>query len=128
MIDLIIRQDAIDAIRDEYAGVHNANMDGDFLAEKIESIISELPAALDWIPVSVRLPEDLQVVLMTWVNRDIEDHIDVAPGIYFQGHWYWYSIDCEYYLQEEGVWEHDQVDNAIEILAWMPLPEPYRMK
>lgn len=42
MNDLISRQAAIDAIRKEYAGIHNANIDGDFLADEIEFIITKL--------------------------------------------------------------------------------------
>ena len=42
--DLISRQAAIDAIRKEYAGIHDANMDGDFLADEIEFIITKIPS------------------------------------------------------------------------------------
>ena len=46
MSDLISRQAAIDAVRKEYAGIHNANIDGDFLADEIEFIISKVPAVI----------------------------------------------------------------------------------
>lgn len=42
---LIDRQAAIDAIRKEYGGIKNANMDGDFLADEIEFILSKLKPA-----------------------------------------------------------------------------------
>lgn len=45
MDDLISRQAAIDAVRKEYGGIKNANMDGDFLADEIEFILSKLPSA-----------------------------------------------------------------------------------
>ena len=45
MSDLISRQAAIDAIRKEYGGIRNANMDGDFLADEIEFILSKMPHA-----------------------------------------------------------------------------------
>lgn len=45
MNNLISRQAAIDAIRKEYGGIKNTNMDGDFLADEIEFILSQLPSA-----------------------------------------------------------------------------------
>lgn len=44
MNDLISRQSAIDAVRKEYEGIHNANIDGDFLADEVEFIITKVPA------------------------------------------------------------------------------------
>ena len=44
-LDTIDRQAAIDAIRKEYGGIRNANMDGDFLADEIEFILSKIPSA-----------------------------------------------------------------------------------
>ena len=43
--DCISRQAAIDALRKEYGGIKNANMDGDFLADEIEFVLSKLPSA-----------------------------------------------------------------------------------
>jgi len=85
-----------------------------------------------WIPVGERFPEDLEPVNITWVNHepepyyhDIKDKNFVATGIYYRGQWYWYSTTCADYLGEYGSNEIDEVDSAIEIVAWMPLPEPY---
>jgi hypothetical protein len=86
-----------------------------------------------WIPVSERLPKDLEPVNITWVNHepepyyhDIKDKNFVATGIYHRDQWYWYSTTCADYLGEYGSNEVDKVDDAVEIVAWMPLPEPYR--
>ena len=86
-----------------------------------------------WISVSEKLPEDLEPVNITWVNHepepyyhDIKDKNFVATGIYYRGQWYWYSTTCADYLGEYGSNEVDKVDAAIEIIAWCPLPEPYK--
>jgi len=88
-----------------------------------------------WISVSEKLPEDLEPVNITWVNHepepyyhDIKDKNFVATGIYYRGQWYWYSTTCADYLGEYGSNEVDKVDDAVEIIAWMPLPEPYKAK
>lgn len=87
----------------------------------------------DWTLCSKRLPEDTRPVNITWVNRepesyyaDIKDVPFTATGHYCKGKWYWYSVTCQDYLDEYGECEVDAVDNMIEVIAWKPLPEPYR--
>jgi hypothetical protein len=86
-----------------------------------------------WIPVSERLPENLQTVNVTWQNHepepyyhDIKDRSFVATAVYYNEDWYWYSTTCADYLGEYGRNDVDKIDEAIEIIAWMPLPEPYK--
>ena len=86
-----------------------------------------------WIPCSERLPEDLEAVNITWVNHepepyyhDIKDKKFIATGIHYRGQWYWYSTTCAAYLGEYGSNDIDKVDDAIEVIAWMPLQEPYQ--
>jgi len=85
-----------------------------------------------WIPVNERLPENLQTVNVTWQNHepepyyhDIKDRSFVATAVYYKG-WYWYSTTCADYLGEYGRNDVDKIDEAIEIIAWTPLPEPYK--
>ena len=92
--------------------------------------LKEIPQC---IPCSERLPEDLEPVNITWVNHepepyyhDIKDKNFVATGIHYRGQWYWYSTTCADYLGEYGSNDIDLVDDAIEIVAWMPLPKPYQ--
>ena len=85
-----------------------------------------------WIPVSERLPEDLEEVNVTWVNRNpesyyksIKDKPFTATAVYYKGKWYWWSTCAQDLLAEYG--ERCNVGllhEAIEITARMPLPEP----
>ena len=86
-----------------------------------------------WIPCSERLPDDYEIVNITWVNRNpepyyksIKDKPFTGTAIYYNGKWYWYSCVCEDYLAECGDSTCDRMDKDIEVIAWMPLPEPYK--
>ena len=86
-----------------------------------------------WIPCSERLPCDGIPVNITWVNRkpvsyyvDIKDKHFTSTGIYYRGKWFWYSWACEDLLYEYGNSKADAVDEDVEIVAWMPLPEPWK--
>ena len=88
---------------------------------------------MQWIPVSERLPDNTDPVNITWVNHnpesyyaDIKDKPFTATGHYCNGRWWWYSVTCQDYLDEYGHWDIDAMDDAIEVIAWMPLPEPYK--
>lgn len=86
-----------------------------------------------WIPVTERLPEELTPVNITWINRnpeqyyaDIKDVPFPATGVFHRGKWYWWSVVVVDYLSEYGRYDMDLVDKDIEIVAWQPLPEPYK--
>lgn len=85
-----------------------------------------------WINVKERLPKDNEAVNITWVNRkpvsyyaNIKDKPFTATGVYNKGIWYWWSAIVQDYLDEYDEFEPDKIDESIEIIAWMPLPEPY---
>jgi hypothetical protein len=67
--------------------------------------IAELEAASRWIPVSERLPEEGEYVLVTFAKRDSL----VACGRLSRVAWF----ACGRYWSDE------------QVLAWRPLPEPY---
>ena len=86
-----------------------------------------------WIPCSERLPEDIRPVIVTWKNTDPASYYQYIVGKHFtgtacykNGKWYWYSSTTEDMLSEYGRYDSEEFDEAIECIAWMPLPEPYR--
>ena len=100
---------------------------------KLKTMVRDIPSAQPhWIPCSERLPDDLAEVNVTWVNHDPEPYYDFvkdkpasASAVFYKGKWFWYSSVCADILAEYGKNDTDEVDDAIEILAWMPLPKPY---
>ena len=66
-----------------------------------------------WIPVSVRLPEDRKLVLVTafWHEK-----YQVMVGSYF-GNDEWWCVP----------WNNtSEPQQLLKTIAWMPLPEPYK--
>lgn len=109
--DLISRADAVKAIRkckfesvmpsDWYRGMECA-----------QDIVEELPSAeADWIPVSERLPSEGGDYLCTIPLDAEENYTEVL--MFHKGRFY--EDDAEW-----GATYHD------DVLAWMPLPKPYR--
>ena len=99
-----------------------------------------------WITDRLPVCETEVLICYKYSNRE-EAHITTA--IYEDGTirendsiWGWTDIDGEYdeegdcYIIPQGWWEYrhfnpDEVYNNLvdaEVLAWMPLPEPYRME
>lgn len=86
-----------------------------------------------WIPVEERLPEDCVPVIVTWINEnpqpyyeDIKDVPFTDTAVYCNEKWHWWSSTCIDYLKEYGKCDWELVNKDIDIVAWMPLPEPYR--
>lgn len=106
----------------------------EYWQELMEMAITALQNEPVWIPVSERLPEELVPVNVTWINRnpepyyeDIKDVPFVDTAVYCNGKWYWWSSVCVDYLKEYGErYNIDLVDEDIDIVSWMPLPETYR--
>ena len=126
MDDLISRQAAIDEIKEIYEWHDNVTK------ERIIEHFKQLPSAQPeqrWIPCSERLPEaeDCPMdCLVTRKSKYIGNYTDMAV--------------CE----KNGMWTHEDWEAIVlgdvkdgkstglistrddDIIAWMPLPEPYR--
>ena len=110
MSDLIRRSDAIKAII-EYADTHTFNSYNKGM-HKAVSIIEDIPSADrpkgEWIPCSERLPTwEHSYCLITYVTDYSTDVL----------------IDC---WDDEGKGWCDHQGCGGEVVAWMPLPEPWK--
>lgn len=149
MSDLIDRQVAIDAIMGEYPDAHYP----DWYASKIRALPSAQPELIaqdayvrgfeqgrtqgkvdaklqpetKWIPCSERLPEVSYDTLGNWSSDSVllvfkDGHHDIG---YFNpcGVFEVYDMDCGCPVAVGTV---RKADEAWQVIAWMPLPEPYR--
>lgn len=89
------------------------NENGDmFLAGKIIGTIDRQPHVGGWIPVSERLPEKDGYYFVTKRLIDGRIQTDIEP--FWTGADWWKS---EFHFAGIDLWE---------VLAWQPLPEPYK--
>ena len=104
MNDLIYRQDAIGAI-----DVKNVNKG---IISALQSIIEELPSAQQWTLVSKGLPKKGGWYLVTW-----EDQFKTVR-----------RVAVSEFIEPKGLTDIGHFEGFVlnEVIAWMPLPEPYR--
>lgn len=98
--------------------------------EKDMRVVLQQP---QWIPCSERLPEAEYPVIVTWKNNDPKSYYQYILGKHYvgvahykNGKWFWYSSITEDVLMEYGRCDTEEFDEAIEAVAWKPLPEPYK--
>ena len=136
MSDLISRQEAV-----EYFMTNTNWHDEDGYtiedAEEKRTLLTDyfdgVPSANQWISCSERLPEDIKPVIVTWKNTDPEPYYQNIVGKHFigaahykDGEWFWYSSVTEDLLAEYGRCDSEKFDKAIEVVAWQPLPDPWK--
>ena len=110
MSDLIERQEAIDAIDKAF---ERSNPLNGYIRAFMVNVISEvmkMPSAQPeqrWIPVSKRLPKVGHSVLFSQRRMYTREGCLQADGKWWQYRW-------------------NEMLNADQVTAWIPLPEPYR--
>ncbi len=110
MSDLIDR----DELKAKLIRMWNEEDDHDFANKAVWQALADAPSVEPgWIPVTERLPKTSEKVLVTR-----------RFGLYV-GDDYDRCIDLGYYYSNLKKWDTLDLDD-IEVLAWMPLPEPYR--
>lgn len=108
MTDLISRHDAIDAINKLW--INGTNL---CQADSLMETVKELPSAKQWIPVSERLPKES----------------DYTPfSYYMDGAVLFCTKDGElgfgWYYESTKTWANED-ERAVDVIAWMPLPDPW---
>lgn len=123
MQDLISRQAAIDALAEhEKSKGHNYSLFVDIVSECAE-IIRDIPPACQWIQCDEEMPEELYE---TGNGRQLSNHVLVTVYNKYDDDLF---VDVGYTV--DGNWLSATVTNPIpielfDVLAWMPLPEPYK--
>jgi len=107
MSDLISRADAIEALR----GLFDMRKSrAKVIVECFSEQINTLPSAeAEWIPCSERLPSESDYYLVTIINAFDEKEVCVI--------WFAHSY---------GISEWREIIDSDIVIAWMPLPKPYR--
>lgn len=85
------------------------------MADTIADLERKL-AEREWIPVSERLPVDLDEVVVTVKNYDGEGFVDVVT--FCEGH----KTSQHKFIPFR---EYMRVYGIEDVVAWQPLPEPY---
>ena len=103
-------QEALDRLlNDDYDFSHDFYEDDKATAmERDIDTLQELVDKTTWIPVEKKLPPMFVKVLITYEDKYLNPHINVA------------------YINESHEWIYPLMNNyKYRVIAWMPLPEPY---
>jgi hypothetical protein len=78
----------------------------------IQPTIEAVPVVHGWIPCSERLPEDGKNCLITYISF-LDGITKCCDG-------------CAYVIENGWFWCLDDSEVNVDVIAWMPLPEPYK--
>ena len=125
MSDLIRREDAIDEIREVYEELFPTASGAfdEFVVTIIPNILRNLPSAepeRKWIPVTEALPKNLE---HDWVLGQIRE---TDSGYLWIPKVVEYRESSDDWFEESIGWLKKNPDHAFEVIAWMPLPKPWR--
>ena len=120
------RDEAINNLNDLWNEVYNEDSDGYVYAEAIDIAIESLQNEVsygEWIPVTDKLPEKSGQYLVFYHGMLKHNFIDLM----------WYgkplmpnrciSRKKKYFYRSDSEWGDVIYD---EVIAWMPLPDPYK--
>ena len=107
---LIDRQAAYEALTDYYH--HRTEAQHKALRDALSRVPDAEPEQ-QWIPCSEKLPEDDTLMLVNYIDNR-PDAMDIWIG--------WHEMENVWYIDGE---EHSR-ERGNEVIAWMPLPEPYK--
>ena len=125
MTDYISRQLAIRWVKTECNPYGKPTLDFESGKKVIEHLEQMPPAQPGWIPCSERLPEEDTEVLISYRYKEGEgdtDHVNIDITSY--------GTTCfggrEIHTLKEWRQPFDYFHANYEVIAWMPLPTPYR--
>ena len=148
MDDLISRQAAITVANySDYVGLSVDDVKK--VTDEVVKGLKQLPSAQQWIPCSERLPDNRVCVIVCfreWQQYAKRYIYSIVTGWYARKHsvredvFSEWEADCDYdededeYYIQEGWYEFTTQGNFdlvswyinVEVVAWMPLPEPYQ--
>lgn len=110
VVDCVSRAEIIDELNRLGRNAFKDDTDYDNFFAFVDSLLPVTPQEPKWIPVSERLPEEYKTVIAsTKYNVYSEARLTKEDG------WEWaYESGADY-------WEEIE-----DVIAWMPLPEPYK--
>lgn len=119
MSDLISREDAIEAIEQLWDWQTVDGIQTSTALRQVIRDIKNIPSAQrkgEWIPCSEMLPNKHTDVLTYCEEADLIE-IQSLESFYDEDN----RIDELHWENQTGYWQ-----NFYEVIAWMPLPEPYK--